>query len=453
MDAYSRDRFLRTFTQMKKHFNSDLIGTADNLFDCFVSIHFKTPNIHSNGLFGFAHRLLLHLIESAVVYTAQVDGDKMNPKVTREESCEMALPYFEWDKYVDDDLYEADLWSATGIGSVRTNPNSPDPVTGYYVTDGLFKDWTLKYCSCYETDVTKPGGNCKSDCTDGLGDKKLKRYFYSGLLPSQSPTQIADAILKKPTALDFAVYLSSALHNAIHKFIGFSMTKTETAGDDPIFWMHHCNVDRFLALWQNCHRYDILDPMVDLKPDIHFHGTMKVGVTQTLDTIIELKAESTRNKFLTLDFKPTSRDAWFMGDETKTGWQGMYYRYGYDNLASNPISSACPTVKSGSGWSWVNQGTKPTLLKREALTTDPGELLYENITKTFIELTEEKGMSPREALDKMVWDDCVARPFKITPYERGVLRSLGISLKSLMRVCDKEEDFPKDEGEVWHHHM
>ena len=48
------------------------------------------------------------------------------------------------------------------------------------------------------------------------------------------------------------------IHNTIHTtaggpsgtYSGGHMTFLSTAAFDPIFWLHHCNVDRFFALWQ-----------------------------------------------------------------------------------------------------------------------------------------------------------------------------------------------------------
>jgi hypothetical protein len=40
-------------------------------------------------------------------------------------------------------------------------------------------------------------------------------------------------------------------HNHIHVLVGGLMSRTETAAADPVFWMHHCNVDRVWATWQS----------------------------------------------------------------------------------------------------------------------------------------------------------------------------------------------------------
>lgn len=43
--------------------------------------------------------------------------------------------------------------------------------------------------------------------------------------------------------------LESQPHNGVHVQIGGSMAGVATAGQDPIFWMHHCNVDRQWNRW------------------------------------------------------------------------------------------------------------------------------------------------------------------------------------------------------------
>lgn len=40
-------------------------------------------------------------------------------------------------------------------------------------------------------------------------------------------------------------------HNKIHTLIGGDMGGTEKAARDPIFWLHHCNVDRLWQVWRN----------------------------------------------------------------------------------------------------------------------------------------------------------------------------------------------------------
>lgn len=43
------------------------------------------------------------------------------------------------------------------------------------------------------------------------------------------------------------------VHNAVHMFVGGTMSSIPTAPADPIFWMHHANIDRLWNQWQGKH--------------------------------------------------------------------------------------------------------------------------------------------------------------------------------------------------------
>ncbi len=42
------------------------------------------------------------------------------------------------------------------------------------------------------------------------------------------------------------------LHNRVHVWVGGHMADVPVAPNDPVFFLHHCNVDRIWALWQLC---------------------------------------------------------------------------------------------------------------------------------------------------------------------------------------------------------
>src|SRR4051794_6061155 len=44
-------------------------------------------------------------------------------------------------------------------------------------------------------------------------------------------------------------FLERAPHGSIHVAMGGYMGRFETAGLDPIFWLHHCNIDRLWEVW------------------------------------------------------------------------------------------------------------------------------------------------------------------------------------------------------------
>lgn len=44
-----------------------------------------------------------------------------------------------------------------------------------------------------------------------------------------------------------------SLHNGVHGFVGGTMGRVATSAYDPIFWAHHCMIDRIWYLWQLDH--------------------------------------------------------------------------------------------------------------------------------------------------------------------------------------------------------
>jgi tyrosinase len=44
-----------------------------------------------------------------------------------------------------------------------------------------------------------------------------------------------------------------SVHGGVHVWVGGSMGSIPTAPADPIFWMHHANIDRLWSVWQSDH--------------------------------------------------------------------------------------------------------------------------------------------------------------------------------------------------------
>ena len=64
------------------------------------------------------------------------------------------------------------------------------------------------------------------------------------LIASNTPNALAQT--------DFTNFTSllQGIHNSVHVWVGGSMGSVPTAPADPIFWMHHCNIDRLWWVWQ-----------------------------------------------------------------------------------------------------------------------------------------------------------------------------------------------------------
>jgi tyrosinase len=72
--------------------------------------------------------------------------------------------------------------------------------------------------------------------------------------PSNLPSAgTLKAIIKLPSFMDFSTQLEQQLHNNVHGWVGGAMGSIPIAAFDPIFYAHHCMVDRVWRLWQLQH--------------------------------------------------------------------------------------------------------------------------------------------------------------------------------------------------------
>jgi tyrosinase len=69
----------------------------------------------------------------------------------------------------------------------------------------------------------------------------------------QLPTpQEIDAVLANSDFFTFQTQLES-YHGAVHVWVGGTMGDISVAAYDPVFWAHHCMIDRLWYIWQERH--------------------------------------------------------------------------------------------------------------------------------------------------------------------------------------------------------
>lgn len=84
----------------------------------------------------------------------------------------------------------------------------------------------------------------------------------TGQMTTRSPRPRGELVSIKG-ALDFAMANTEYArfvgdlenpHGSIHVWVRGDMGSVPTAAYDPVFWLHHCNVDRYWAMWQQDHQ-------------------------------------------------------------------------------------------------------------------------------------------------------------------------------------------------------
>ncbi len=202
-----------------------LLLKANGTYDTMVRVHLDNMHhAHSGPAFLPWHREYLLRYEKAL---QSVLG---NPN--------FALPYWDWaaDAALPDPT-TAPIWQANFLGG-NGNP----------VTTGAFANWPI-------LEENPPGSGI-------LLPASLRRAFGAGI--NNLPTQAEVDSVMSITPYDRSPWNQTPInsfrnqlegfrgpniHNRVHVWVGGAMLPP-TSPNDPVFWLHHCNVDRLWALWQ-----------------------------------------------------------------------------------------------------------------------------------------------------------------------------------------------------------
>jgi tyrosinase len=131
------------------------------------------------------------------------------------------------------------------------------------------------------------------------------------------------------------------IHNSIHNSIGGwgHMTFPEVAAFDPMFWLHHANVDRLFALWQ------ALNPDSWMVPTINAYGSYYESpgtVDSSSSALAPFHADNGTTLFTSDDVRPTARFGYAypeLPDWSMNATGLMYYARQQINQLYNPFLS------------------------------------------------------------------------------------------------------------------
>lgn len=167
----------------------------------------KTINwAHNNSGFLSWHRKFLSLLENLL--------QKADPSVY--------IPYWDW--YNNGKLFSNSFMGGKG-----------DPTKQSEVQDGRFAGSTGNWkCVALSTTHSFEGQN-------------LKRENAASGLTKDGVTNTLNPVKTQP--YDQFRSTLEILHGGVHVHIGGHMT-TDYSPDDPLFFLHHCNIDRLWSAWQ-----------------------------------------------------------------------------------------------------------------------------------------------------------------------------------------------------------
>ncbi|KAJ1323305.1 tyrosinase [Microdochium nivale] len=203
------------------------LGLSTSLYDDFPYVHAKLNlDIHFAAQFLPWHRLFVHLYETALRADCGYKG---------------RMPYWDWTRDSGTLLSSTVVrdFGGNGLGGGWSSPARPNPLVSC-VTGGPLANVTLPY---YE-------GGERPHClnrqiNNGTGSAAEALWLAS----FYTPAAVANIT---NTSRDFATFwtrLERDPHGAIHNALGGDMGPS-TSPNDPLFMMHHAQVDRLWWLWQ-----------------------------------------------------------------------------------------------------------------------------------------------------------------------------------------------------------
>jgi len=175
--------------------------------------------------------------------------------------------------------------------------------------------------------------------------------------------QLLQLIQEYPDYYDYSQYFYN-VHGIPHVWINENMGQMYSP-DDPVFWLHHSNVDRMFAFWQDCYDYEAYSSSSAAGLPSLLYGTPygysqcpssdTYGLTDQMPYWYSFDDQTLTYAF-PQDIWPNAYQAYFLGTESEPGWDGIQVRYGPDFMAEDFIDG-----NEATEWCSSNQKTDGTM--------------------------------------------------------------------------------------------
>ncbi|KAI8816851.1 uncharacterized protein EV422DRAFT_500751 [Fimicolochytrium jonesii] len=195
-----------------------------SLYDDFVYVHWRVAaETHGTPQFLPWHRIFISLYERALI---------------RHCGWDEGIPFWDWSH--DSQSPETSiLWSARFYGrpTPSTPGSSPDssPSSSHFIGASNFTHLFATWPSPHPID----------------------RNWVQGPQGTLIPATFSPVELEMITGMAryglFRSFLETLPHNLVHSGVGGDGGDFATAPTNPIFWLHHGNIDRHWARWQHHH--------------------------------------------------------------------------------------------------------------------------------------------------------------------------------------------------------
>lgn len=264
-----KKRYTDAVKQMKVMPGGTFNGVALSLYDKFVAWHHEVVNYqmtHSNGTMEDMNHAHINpgFFPWHRFFVAQFERDLQSADVALGKDGKITVPFWDWtfDKNPDANGQRGSIWKDNFIG-----PNGSKNVgDNHAVLSGPFKkgDWVINVLPSASWDGTQdlstylrrdfgtePGSGSLPEKSDV--DNALKLKFYDTPPWDETPELSFRNIIEGWKGGGG----NPDIHNLVHVWVagaGQGSMAPMTSPNDPVFFLHHCNIDRIWSLWQSKHR-------------------------------------------------------------------------------------------------------------------------------------------------------------------------------------------------------
>ncbi|KAK3314031.1 hypothetical protein B0H66DRAFT_537281 [Apodospora peruviana] len=211
---------------------------------------------HTSIVFATWHRPFLALFEQELYQHVLKEAAKLNDPtgVYQEAAKAVRLPYWDWALPKSQQpefwpkVFDAPTIKVDGFPTVDPNPLATFSRKSLSINPG--EEWAFsRDRTTRQLDLgTKLGQavNARNTSVSKLmfTDTDWLTFSNNGYVKSQDPSQF------------FSI---EEVHDKIHGEIGGTMGSITTSAFDPVFWLHHCNIDRLTALRQAIRPHAYID--------------------------------------------------------------------------------------------------------------------------------------------------------------------------------------------------
>lgn len=148
----------------------------------------------------------------------------------------VTLPYWDWtrDRSATSSLWAADFMGGNGRSSDRRVTTGP-----FAYSTGT---WTL---TVNDTARTPP----YLRRAFGVSDPALPSSTRVNQALATVPYDVSPWNFNTNPGQSFRKYTETNVHDLVHRWVGGTMMEGSSP-NDPVFWLHHCNLDRLWGIWQ-----------------------------------------------------------------------------------------------------------------------------------------------------------------------------------------------------------